>query len=218
MKYIRRSILALTPAIALLAAPAAAQSLPNSVTLGAYYGTGQEVNLQGGPIFYANGAPVTVDALKLTTEISTDLATQIANTFFDPRVTTNIAAWATISNTQLLSAPEHLNANAALGATITNLPGTAVAEFDTGPQFNETVRYCLSGVTVSPPAPGCPEAVAMVSYFERDYVKAVNLVGPPTSVDQCKYGAQNGGWKQYTNPAFHNQGECVTYVQHHTGT
>jgi hypothetical protein len=30
----------------------------------------------------------------------------------------------------------------------------------------------------------------------------------PTSKDQCK----NGGWKTFTNPAFKNQGDCVSFV------
>jgi hypothetical protein len=34
------------------------------------------------------------------------------------------------------------------------------------------------------------------------------LVGPPTSKDQCK----NGGWQTFNNPAFKNQGDCVSYV------
>jgi hypothetical protein len=34
------------------------------------------------------------------------------------------------------------------------------------------------------------------------------LVGPPTSKDQCK----NGGWKIFNNPTFKNQGDCVSYV------
>ena len=31
---------------------------------------------------------------------------------------------------------------------------------------------------------------------------------PPTSRDSCK----NGGWMTFTNPAFKNQGDCVSYV------
>jgi hypothetical protein len=34
------------------------------------------------------------------------------------------------------------------------------------------------------------------------------LVGPPTSKDQCK----DGGWQDFNNPAFKNQGNCVSYV------
>jgi hypothetical protein len=37
------------------------------------------------------------------------------------------------------------------------------------------------------------------------------LVGPPTSKDQCK----NGGWQTFNNPAFANQGGCVSYVANH---
>jgi hypothetical protein len=33
---------------------------------------------------------------------------------------------------------------------------------------------------------------------------------PPTSKDQCK----NGGYKNFNNPSFDNQGECVSYVEH----
>jgi hypothetical protein len=37
--------------------------------------------------------------------------------------------------------------------------------------------------------------------------------GTPTSKEQCK----NGGWMQFTNPSFRNQGECVSFVNHHDG-
>jgi hypothetical protein len=33
-------------------------------------------------------------------------------------------------------------------------------------------------------------------------------VGPPTSVEECK----KGGWEQFNNPTFKNQGDCVSYV------
>jgi hypothetical protein len=36
-------------------------------------------------------------------------------------------------------------------------------------------------------------------------------VGPPTNKDQCK----NGGWQTFNNPTFRNQGQCVSYVEHH---
>ena len=34
------------------------------------------------------------------------------------------------------------------------------------------------------------------------------LIGPPTSKQECK----NGGWQQFNNPEFKNQGQCVSYV------
>ena len=37
------------------------------------------------------------------------------------------------------------------------------------------------------------------------------LVAPPTSKDQCK----NDGWKAFNNPAFENQGGCVSFVTSH---
>ena len=33
------------------------------------------------------------------------------------------------------------------------------------------------------------------------------------TLDTCK----NGGWKQFTNPSFKNQGQCVSYAQHTNG-
>ncbi|MDD5068763.1 MAG: hypothetical protein PHN89_04165, partial [Candidatus Pacebacteria bacterium] len=54
-----------------------------------------------------------------------------------------------------------------------------------------------------------------------------NLTGDPTTIfpptptptptptpaekDACK----NGGWKTFTNPSFKNQGQCVSYTNHH---
>ena len=38
-------------------------------------------------------------------------------------------------------------------------------------------------------------------------------VGPPTSKDQCK----GDGWRTFNNPSFGNQGDCVSYVEHHNG-
>jgi hypothetical protein len=43
-------------------------------------------------------------------------------------------------------------------------------------------------------------------------VPEVPQVGPPTAKDQCKHG----GWKTFNHPSFKNQGQCVSYVAHHT--
>jgi hypothetical protein len=43
-------------------------------------------------------------------------------------------------------------------------------------------------------------------------VPAPVVTGPPTSKQACK----DGGWKTFTNPSFKNQGQCVSYVVHHT--
>ena len=39
----------------------------------------------------------------------------------------------------------------------------------------------------------------------------VPVAGSPTSKDQCKHG----GWKSFTSPSFKNQGQCVSWVEHH---
>jgi len=38
------------------------------------------------------------------------------------------------------------------------------------------------------------------------------VVTGPTTKSACKHG----GWKSFTNPSFKNQGQCVSYVAHHT--
>ncbi len=43
-------------------------------------------------------------------------------------------------------------------------------------------------------------------------VPAPVVSGTPTSKSDCKHG----GWKSFTNPSFKNQGQCVSYVAHHT--
>lgn len=43
-----------------------------------------------------------------------------------------------------------------------------------------------------------------------DLVQVV-LPNPPTSKQQCMHG----GWRSFTDPAFRNQGDCISYVQHH---
>jgi hypothetical protein len=37
-------------------------------------------------------------------------------------------------------------------------------------------------------------------------------VETPTAKAQCK----KGGWKSFNNPSFKNQGQCVSYVEHHS--
>jgi hypothetical protein len=39
----------------------------------------------------------------------------------------------------------------------------------------------------------------------------VPVAGSPTSKAQCKHG----GWKTFTSPSFKNQGQCVSWVNHH---
>ena len=56
------------------------------------------------------------------------------------------------------------------------------------------------------------QGTADISNITVNGVQQVVLVGPPTSKDQCK----KGGWKNFNNPPFKNQGQCVSYVEHHT--
>jgi hypothetical protein len=44
-----------------------------------------------------------------------------------------------------------------------------------------------------------------------DFEASAPLIGPPTNKDECK----NGGWMTFNNPTFPNQGQCVSYTNHH---
>jgi hypothetical protein len=56
------------------------------------------------------------------------------------------------------------------------------------------------------------QGTADLSNITFNGVTEVPVVGPPTSKDQCK----KGGWRSFTNPSFKNQGQCVSFVVHHT--
>ena len=56
------------------------------------------------------------------------------------------------------------------------------------------------------------QGTADISNITVNGVNQVVLVGPPTAKAQCK----KGGWKSFNNPSFKNQGQCVSYVEHHS--
>ena len=51
------------------------------------------------------------------------------------------------------------------------------------------------------------------AFGSTDFAFQTYVLTGPTSKQQCK----KGGWKQFTNPSFKNQGRCVAYVNHHNG-
>jgi hypothetical protein len=52
------------------------------------------------------------------------------------------------------------------------------------------------------------QGTADISNITVNGVLQVPAPTTPTSKDQCK----DGGWKSFTNPAFKNQGDCVSFV------
>jgi len=57
------------------------------------------------------------------------------------------------------------------------------------------------------------QGVADISNIVFNGVLQVPAGTGPASKDQCK----NGGWKAFSNPTFKNQGQCVSFVEHHNG-
>jgi hypothetical protein len=56
------------------------------------------------------------------------------------------------------------------------------------------------------------QGTADLTNIKVNGILEVPAVGPPTSKAQCK----KGGWKNFNNPSFKNQGQCVAYVEHHS--
>jgi hypothetical protein len=55
------------------------------------------------------------------------------------------------------------------------------------------------------------QGTADLSTITFNGVTQAPVATSPTSVAQCK----KGGWKTFTSPSFKNQGQCVSWVQHH---
>src|SRR5258708_5073816 len=69
----------------------------------------------------------------------------------------------------------------------------------------------ITGVAVIIDVQGTAD-VSNITVNGTSEVPAPVVTGPPSSKNDCKHG----GWKSFTNPSFKNQGQCVSYVAHHT--
>jgi hypothetical protein len=90
------------------------------------------------------------------------------------------------------------------GATYTFTPQTIAAAGNQVPFPTGTIQSVSILIDV--------QGTADISGIKVNGVTEALLVGPPTSKNQCK----KGGWKTFDNPPFKNQGQCVSYVVHHT--
>jgi hypothetical protein len=89
------------------------------------------------------------------------------------------------------------------GTTYTFTPQTIAAAGNQVPFPTGTIQSISILIDV--------QGTADISNITVNGVHEVPLVGPPTSKEQCK----DGGWKTFNNPSFKNQGQCVSYVEHH---
>jgi hypothetical protein len=98
----------------------------------------------------------------------------------------------------------------------TNTDGTVTYTFDTGsiaagggqvPFPTGTINSAAVILDVQGSAD-----VSKITVNGTAEVPAPVVSAPPTTKSACK----NGGWKSFTNPSFKNQGQCVSYVAHHT--
>jgi len=55
------------------------------------------------------------------------------------------------------------------------------------------------------------QGAADITNIKVNGATQVPVIGPPTNANQCK----NGGWKEFNNPSFKNQGQCVSYFNKH---
>jgi hypothetical protein len=89
---------------------------------------------------------------------------------------------------------------------------------------NGTATYTFSPADLVPQLPGNTvgtitsvdvlidvQGTADLSNITVNGQLQVPIGSSPASKDQCKHG----GWKSFTSPSFKNQGQCVSWVEHH---
>jgi hypothetical protein len=115
-------------------------------------------------------------------------------------------------------------------SSIAALPGNQFSSpFDVSGNFNYTLDGYWTNVRAAQYGQSVPatSVVATVTLHNGTVLTATNtnLTGDPTTIfgttpppvttptdkDLCK----DGGWKTFTNPTFKNQGQCVSYTNHH---
>ncbi len=130
---------------------------------------------------------------------------------------------------QLFNGATLLQTNTATALVGINITGAQISSpFDVSGTFNYVTDGYWVNVRESQYGQSVPatRVVATVTLANGKVVTAENtlLVGDPTTIypivvppvvtpmtkNQCK----NGGWKTFTSPAFRNQGQCVSYVNH----
>jgi hypothetical protein len=92
---------------------------------------------------------------------------------------------------------------------VTNVDGTVTYSFTAADGQPSPITGTITAVDILIDV----EGTADVTNITVNGVTQVPLVGPPTSKDQCKHG----GWQTFNNPSFKNQGQCVSFVNHHDG-
>jgi hypothetical protein len=93
-----------------------------------------------------------------------------------------------------------------------NGDGTATYAFTPSDAFNTSgVQTTITGTIQAVDVLIDVQGTADLTNIVVNGVTQVPLVGPPTSKDQCK----KGGWQDFNNPTFKNQGDCVSFVASH---
>jgi hypothetical protein len=96
----------------------------------------------------------------------------------------------------------------------TNAGGTVTYTFDAASVAAAGVPFPTGTVTdaaVLLDVQGSAD-VSAITVNGTAQVPAPVVSGTPASKSACKHGA----WKSFANPSFKNQGQCVSYVAHHT--
>ena len=90
---------------------------------------------------------------------------------------------------------------------VVNMDGTATYSFVPANAFPGPPTGTVTGVEVLIDVQGTADLSNIIYNGQLQTPVATS----PTSVAQCKHG----GWKSFTSPSFKNQGQCVSWVQHH---
>jgi hypothetical protein len=94
---------------------------------------------------------------------------------------------------------------------VINPNGTATYNFTAADLLRINPTLGAPGTIVAADVAVDVQGVADISRIVFNGVRQVPAGTGPTSENQCKHG----GWKNFTNPKFRNQGQCISYAKRH---
>ena len=156
--------------------------------------------------FLISGSGGSADAVQFYLNVYTNLPGSPVTGFYDCRFDYVPASGSASNFTTFYVDPATVATNvrsrngASCPGSISGLPaGSSIRAFsinlgDTSPSDTGLAGYFDSVVVSS-------DSTSTLFDFEP-------LIGPPTDKSECK----NGGWAEFNNPSFRNQGDCVSYV------
>lgn len=161
-----------------------------------------------GAFVYVPTGTGTGDTQVISTATNTIVATIAGGGSFDAAITPDGAlAYVTTVNSGI---PVIDTASNTLSSTIPPFSFFYGIEIQPGGAFFWAANGAFGGVAVLTTPANTFVTVVPTGGDPLDIAFVVKTPAGPTSKEQCR----NGGWANFTNPTFLNQGQCIAYVNH----